>query len=222
MTDKAFQFDEDDYQRLHSRLFDVHCGPPYPGYRPNVVEYPNGDRNAGTYRYAHIALKYLPGWGDASDRTLFMWALCEAHYRAEYVYDALGGPPEFRPDIRYGALRVLEYEPGAYSPVHTDASLFTLHLYRNQFDAFVRDHSGVAPVSERALAINPGLHMGRLGEICGLGKAVPHWTEPTTGRQLAIVYFAIPDWAAKLPGGETVGPWIDRTIAAMRAVKERV
>lgn len=200
-------------------------------YRRGVVEYPNGDRNAGTYRYAHVALKYLPGWGDADARDELVGYLVAAHHQAEPVYDALGGPQQYRPDIRYGALRVLEYEPGAYSPVYTDASLFTLHLYRNVQEPFKRDWQGIAPPSERALAINPGLHLGRLGEIVGLGKATPHWTEPTTERQHAIVYFAIPDHAAQLPkqhgghdhikwtidAGETVGAWIDRTIAAMRS-----
>lgn len=220
-------FDQIDYSHLHELCFSD--AKPYPGYRRGVVEYPNGDRNAGTYRYAHVALKYLPSWGSAYERNTLMGYLVEAHRQAEAVADALDCPDAYRPDLRYGALRVLEYEPGAFSPMHTDASLFTLHLYRNSFDAFRKDPA--TPVqSERALAINPGLHIGRLGEIVGLGQATPHWTVPTTERQLAIVYFAIPDWAAALPGSaaanvpnpprrETVGAWIDRTVAAMRAPK---
>ncbi len=211
-------FTEDDYQRMHRAVFSDCPDCPYPGYRRGTIEYPNGDANAGTYRYAHVALKYLPGYGQAWHRNMLTRYLLEAHALAEQVHDALDGPAEFRPDLRYGALRVLEYDPGAYSPLHTDASLFTLHLYRNSFDAFRRDPA-VPVLSERALAINPGLHIGRLGNVVGLGAATPHWTVPSEERQLAIVYFAIPDWAARLPDGETVGAWIDRTISAMRSAK---
>lgn len=210
------RFTDEEYHTLHR----LTLAQPYPGHKPGNIEYPNGDGRPGTYRYAHIAPKYLPGWGSAGDRAALLWALTAAHVVAEQVYDALGGPQEFRPDIRYGALRVLEYEPGAHAPEHKDFDLFTLHLYRDPPDTFHRA-SGVQPPSERALAINPGLHLGELGDAIGLGQAMPHWVTPTSGVQRSIVYFAIPDHDAVLPrppDGQrvTVREWLNDRMTRSR------
>jgi hypothetical protein len=87
-------FTADDYARLHAIVF----RPDYPGYRPEVVEAPNGDataRDTGK-RYAHIATKYLrnPLWMPGTRKhARVMWeALLHAHNRATEVAFALACP----------------------------------------------------------------------------------------------------------------------------------
>ncbi len=215
----AVQFDANDYARLHALVFRGD----YPGYKPTVTEIPNGDGKADAEkRYAHVALKYLPGWGTGPERDLLLSALYWAHLNAESVYDALGGPPEFRPDIRYGALRVLEYPPGAISNEHTDFDLFTLALYRDRPECFQREVEWT-DLPTAALALNQGLHLGELGEAVGLGRATRHSVVSSTGTQHSLVYFAIPDHEARLPAhtegphhGETVREWLNERMARSR------
>jgi hypothetical protein len=205
-------FDGSVYANLHALVF----AGDYPGYKPTVTEIPNGDGKADAdKRYAHVALKYLAGYGDANVRQYLTLKLFEAHVLAERVYDALGGPPEFRPDIRYGALRVLEYPPGAVSNEHTDFDLFTLHLYRDQPDRFMR--SDVPAMPAAALALNPGLHLGELGEAIGLGKATRHSVLASETIQRSIVYFAIPAHETPMPNGAgNVRGWLNERMARSR------
>lgn len=231
-------FTADDYQTLHSIVFatDADGRPRYPGYRPEVVELPNGDGRADREkRYAHVSYKNLyksPSVPLYSGLTPAEWCylldtLRFAHAEALRVARALGAPEAFMPDIRYSALRVLEYPPGATSARHTDFDLFTLLCYRDRPEGLVRhprhdqDEPGLDPDSLDAIA--PGLHIGELGEIVGLGPATPHevvpvyetarvYGMPEGGRpgpllktvpgapapQHSIVYFAIPDHAAVL------------------------
>src|SRR5688572_8116886 len=81
----------------------------YAGYKPNVIEIPNGDgKRDEQKRYAHIASKYLRGDSDSR-----LWqALYRCHERALQVADFLGLPKEWRPNLHASALRVLEYPPG--------------------------------------------------------------------------------------------------------------
>ena len=49
-------FTESDYKLLHSLVFQ----PDYPGYRPTLIEAPNGDDKLDVgKRYAHVSTKYL-------------------------------------------------------------------------------------------------------------------------------------------------------------------
>jgi hypothetical protein len=185
----------------------------YPGYATarGVVEAPNGDGALDTdKRYAHVAMKYLRAWRDANPSGTMNLQYCQlghflerAHARALQVAHDLGVPDAFLPSFEHGALRVLEYPPGARGHMHTDFDLFTLNLYRN--------------------VPNPGLpaglvHMGELGELIGgLGPATPHDIHPMAEVQHSIVYFAIPDHEAVLPGADvTVGEWIKERIARSR------
>lgn len=224
MTDETFNdvFNQIGYAVLHDIVFRGD----YPGYKPTVTEIPNCDGKADAdKRYAHVALKYLPGWGTAIERRVLVAMLEEAHGRAEMVYDALGGPPEFRPDIRYGALRVLEYPPGAISHEHTDFDLFTLALYRDRPECFRRAEEWT-DIPTAALALNRGLHIGDLGEEIGLGKATRHSVVASDQPQHSIVYFAIPDHEARIgeefvrADGFTVRPtvrdWLNERMARSR------
>lgn len=209
------QFDADDYAALHALVFRED----YPHKPP--PEIPNGDGNVDRKSYRHVALKYLPGFGNAAERDLLLSTLYWAHLNAESVYDALGGPPAFRPDIRYGALRVLEYAPGDFSHEHTDFDLFTLALYRDRPDHFHRQGEWT-DLPTPALALNHGLHLGELGEAIGLGKATRHSVSASTSPQRSIVYFAIPDHEAQLPEGNPDGStisvrnWLNERMARSR------
>lgn len=190
----------------------------YSGYKPEVREAPNGDGKIDSAkRYAHIAEKYLGDQGAWVDSYLRLF-LRDAHREALRVAKSLGVPSAFMPDIRYGALRVLEYPVGAGSAEHTDFDLFTILCYRNDAES---DSSGLSfeetlAETVRLSGISHGLHMGEIGEIVGLGRATPHAVDGRDYVQHSIVYFAIPDHAAVLPTGVTVGEWIAERIARSR------
>jgi hypothetical protein len=135
-------FTASDYALLHSMVFQ----PDYPGYKPNVVESPNGDGKLDDLkRYAHVAEKYLaPQQFDTydvkadvcfnqkywTDFTLARY-LSIAHSKSLEVAVSIGIPPQFWPSKKYSALRVLEYGPYSVTNPHTDFDLFTLMCYRN-------------------------------------------------------------------------------------------
>lgn len=193
----------------------------YPGYRPNVVELPNGDGKVDAEkRFAHIATKYLQGDSDAR-----LWqALYRCHARALQVADFLELPKEWRPDINASALRVLEYPPGATSARHTDFDLFTLLAYRDPLEGLEFEHEVFWPYRDGIAAalqqIAPGLHFGELAEFLPEpGEATPHWVEPMNRWQFSAVYFALPSPKTKLPDGREVGEWLQERIARSRAYK---
>lgn len=185
-------------------------------------EMPNGDGKVDTKEYRHIALKYLKGFGNAVERMTLLEALFHAHGEAELAADALNVPKEFRPDIRYGALRILRYPVGGFSHPHLDFDLFTLPLYRSQPDKLVVENQHM-PL--RVTNINPGIHIGELGEAIGIGKACRHEVKPSADReQFSAVYLAIPDWDSGFsqigPDGAeyvvTVKAWLNERMARSR------
>jgi hypothetical protein len=200
------RFTAEDYDRLHPLVF----RDGYPGFKPKVKEIPNSDGKIDTKRYSHVALKYLTPDSDP----LLRWALEHAHAEAEAVARAFGCPVGFWPDIRYGALRVLDYAPGNQSHPHTDFDLFTTMFYRDQPDCFKVLDQTEPPA--RVRKVNPQCHVGRIGEMIGLGVATRHEVIPSETRQRSIVYLAIPDHDAVLPNGETVRDWLNRVMAASR------
>lgn len=220
MSDRCL-FSAADYAALAAIVF----RPDYPGNATarGVVEAPGGDpaaRDTGK-RYAHVATKYVKQWVDSGAvrafdpdvLTLFNY-LQRAHDRALAVAEQLNVPERFWPDFGAGALRVLEYPPGAGSHTHTDFDLFTLLGYRSH-QLLVRQ----SPLQElRTLdAVDPGLHLGEMGDLIDLGRATPHHVMPSVTTQHSIVYFAIPDHAAVLPGGRgTVGEWLKERLARSR------
>jgi len=215
-------FTSEDYRILHKIVFNDN----YPGYRPNVIESPNGDGVKDTQkRYAHVSQKYLDnnrhqsaqGW---IKKTIILERYLEkAHNLALDTAVQLGISPQFWPDIRYSALRVLEYPPGAGSAAHTDFDLFTLNLYRNLPNKLLKTKEIV--VGEGVLPL--GVHAGELLQLLMTKgnfsiHATPHKVIPSelNNYQYSIVYFAIPDHAAVLPSGETVGQWIEERLKRSR------
>ncbi len=200
-------FTATDYATLAALVF----RPEYPGNATSrgVVESPHGNGQLDAQkRYAHVATKYLQ-YGTTFHgphrhlRTLSNYNL-DAYCRAGQLSHALGVPSHMWPSLRDGALRVLEYPAGFGGHEHTDFDLLTVNCYRN--------------------VPNPGLpdmevHIGELGELLGLGPATPHRVDPLPVVQQSIVYFAIPDHAAVLPSGQTVGEWISERKERSRYVK---
>jgi hypothetical protein len=192
----------------HEKLCTLFCRD-YAGYKPNVLEAPNGDGKVDTTkRYLHVALKYdPPGWAREY--------LARAHFEACRIAEAIGVPDAFYPKVENGTLRVLEYPPGAGSAEHTDFDLFTVHCYRSTPEDFqtlgVRDG--------RATDIDPDVHFGDIGEAVGLGKATRPWVPGRPYRQEAIVYFAMPANDAPMPNGMRAIDWIADRYARSRVYR---
>lgn len=204
-------FTTDDYTRLHALVFRGD----FPGYRPEVVEAPNGDataRDTGK-RYAHIATKYLDQYKDGWNRSVLLEALWRAHNRATNVAEALGVPEAFMPSFEAGALRVLEYPPGMGSAAHTDVGLLTLNLYRDQPEC-LRTYD--PELKSWMVSGVPEYHLGRLARETGVGPAAPHDVIGSATAQHSLVYFAVPDHEAILPSGQRLGTWLDAEMAKMR------
>lgn len=196
-------FTEADYRLVHELVF----RPDYPGYRPHVVEDPNRNgRVDAQKRFAHVACKYEHP--DPGAQLYLHSLLMQAHRRALMAARDLGIPEAWLPRFELGALRVLEYPAGAGSEEHTDFDMFTIPCYRNTFAPLKLDYGE-----------HPGIVMGELGELIGLGKATPHSVEPRDFVQHSIVYFAIPDTSLRLPDGRTVNEWLVEQLARARVYK---
>ncbi len=214
-------FTAEDYGILSELVFEDK----YPGYRKTVIESPNGDNNWDTEkRFAHVAVKYLDEYNPYKVLVLDKY-LVLANNRAIEIAIELGVPKAFWPDIRYGALRVLEYPPGSLSHPHTDFDLFTLMCYRNVSEQFEYTIDGKPMKDEqlctellRAGRLNKQIHFGEIMElIMPRNKATEHRVvECDEITQYSIVYFSIPDHDAVLPNGTTVGAWIDERIGRSR------
>jgi hypothetical protein len=83
----------------------------------------------------------------------------------------------------------------------------------------------VGALPDAALVLNRGLHLGELGEAIGLGRATRHSVLPSAYPQHSIVYFAIPDHEARVPGTYsaenpdvemTVREWLNERMARSR------
>jgi len=203
-------FDDRDHMLLSS-LF----SPRYAGYKPDVLEAPNGDGKIdATKRYLHVALKYNPpDWARAY--------LARAHFEACRIAEAVGVPEPYYPKVENGTLRVLEYPAGSGSAEHTDFDLFTVHCYRSTPDDFVKLERSAFPDWPRVSAerIDPDMHFGDIGEAVGLGPATRHYVPERDYAQQAIVYFAMPANNAIMPTGETAIKWIADRYARSRVYK---
>ncbi len=212
-------FNASDYATIHSLVF----RDDYPGYKPNVVESPNGDGKLDSLkRYAHVADKYLSHKKTGSlsdyckslsdgrgayndDMDLLSKYLDRAHNLSLEVAISIGVPRAFWPVRKYGALRVLEYGADAVTNPHTDFDLFTLMCYRNLPEYFrycdgpwmdMERLERQQKVISRAMELNSQIHFGEiLEEICPEHfVAHPHEVIASGGpSQYSIVYFAVPD-----------------------------
>ncbi len=108
--------------------------------------------------------------------------------------------------------------PGAGTAEHTDPNLFTIVLWRSHPADLERGtdgrntwYVGKGPGFKQASdaeTLSPGLHIGAIGELVGLGPATPHRVPARPYAQKSLVYFSVPDHAALLPDGRTVGAFL--------------
>jgi hypothetical protein len=202
----------------------------YGGYKPTVREAPNSDGTVDVgKRYLHVNIKYNPP----------DWAvpfLARAHFEACKIAEALHVPDAFYPRVENGTLRVLDYPVGAGTVEHTDFDLFTVNLWRNT-PSDVEQKSPDHPdwrTSEQWTTGAPAYHMGRIGELVGLGPATPHRVPGRPYMQKALIYFAMPAMNATFPrrlyenvdafqkgefsawSGRTVREWLDDVYSKSR------
>lgn len=105
---------------------------------------------------------------------------------------------------RFGVCPALA--PGAGTAEHTDFDLFTIVCWRETPEDLERHGPALPPGSSalqgrliRAEGISPGLHIGEIGELVGLGPATPHRVPARPYVQRSIVAFAMPRLDAWLP-----------------------
>lgn len=190
-----------DYSDLHALVFQED----YPGYKPYIVESPNGDGKFDVQkRYAHVTVTNLQDDTNPSRVAILERYFLEGFQEAVEAARALGLEPRFMPDARRCAMRVLEYPPGAVSEPHTDFDLFTVQLYRNQVHSLVPN--------DRTLQI------GELYEIIthGARRATRHSVMADGRPQLSIVFFAMPPFDEMLPNGQLVSDWVAERISRSR------
>jgi hypothetical protein len=214
-------FTASDYKTISDIVFAD--GDPYPGYRKNIIESPNGDGNWDEKkRYAHVANKYLDKFSNPFRRGTLNDFLQVAHNKALEIAIELGVPRVFWPDLQDSTLRILEYAPGAITHPHVDFDLFTLMCYRNiraDFKYVTMGRDIMSLGLARANTLNEQIHFGEILElVIPEYKATPHEViaDPLDRSQYSIVYFSIPHHDAVLPNGTTVGAWIDERIGRSR------
>ena len=183
------------------RLFDFAFGPTNPGYRPQVVESPDGN---GVWderkRYAHVAPKY--GLGPMFG--LYDRAFDLSRTVCEYlcVPRALWPGPD-------STMRVLDYPPGATTAAHADWDLLTLSLYRDTPEPFKYLSGEHEPTLSDARKVWPGIHFGYImREALGI-EPTRHEVVASDKRTRSVVFFVVPSHVAALPSGLTVGEWIE-------------
>lgn len=194
------RFTEEEYQHIYDLTFNAEG---YAGYRPTVQEAPNGDGNWDEEKkYAHVATKYSP----CADLMLYYGRAFE---EACEVCRKLEFPSHLWPSWSNSCMRILDYPPGASSAEHTDFDLFTIQLFRDQPDGFIR--SGTVDQADES--ISTGIHFGEMAEVAGLRKAMPHYVKGLDVRQRSIVFFVIPPPDSALV---TVGAWLDERYSRSR------
>lgn len=199
------------YEKLYSIVFQDD----YPGYRPNVIEAPNGNNVWDTEKkYAHVARKYLDQIPDSSDKKYLLDILLMALGEAQKIATALKLPPQFWPTYEDSTIRVLFYPPGAVTNPHYDFDLFTTMLYRDQKPCF--KYIGEEP-DLPIQALSNQIHYGEIIELVDPKfKATYHEVKPSETPQKSIVFFAMPPLDAVLPNGQIVKDWLAERMSRSR------
>ena len=204
---------KDEYNKLAAFAFSEGN----PGYKPEVVESPNGD---GVWdekkKYAHIAPKYFsvtPSDLHGLDNAKAMYN--KAHDVADSVCKHLGLPEKYwgGPD---STLRVLHYPPGATTAPHTDFNLFTICMYRDDINAFKYLEGENEIILAKGRRLSPGLHIGEIMTEINGAQATKHEVLGTDNTQCSAVFFVVPAHDAILPSGKTVGEWMANRIKRSR------
>jgi len=188
-----------------------------PGYKPSVVEAPNGDNVWDeNKRYAHLAPKYFEETNVDHHEIKELYEI--ARQTAEWVCKMIEIPQEFFPG-RDSTLRVLHYPPGATTAPHTDFDLFTICMYRDDNNAFKYLDGEEDALLTRARKFSPGIHFGELMTEINNAMATNHEVVGTERTQKSAVFFVVPEHSAVLPSGLTVGEWMAERKNRSRKVK---
>ena len=191
---------------MNEQLIEYAFSDANPGWRPEIQESPNGDGVWDTNkRFAHVAPKYFNDETPKFVHTEYAFQ----RYLALHACRLLEIPKEFHPGPDC-TLRVLDYPPGATSPPHTDFTMFTLRVWRDDVDAF-RYLGDVDPNLASIRKRFPGIHFGELiAEIDPKRfTATEHEVVATEHPQSSCVFFVMPNLSAILPSGLSVGDWLD-------------
>lgn len=212
-------FNPNDYNLIHEIVFSQKN--PFPGYRPTIIESPNGDSYWDTEkRYAHVAKKYFTSDYVKDNFESFKVLnsyLEEAHKKSLQVAEYLGIPEEYHPDIEYGALRILEYPPGSVTHPHKDFDLFTLMCYRDIPETFKYLDENKTNSASKYQDVSQYIHFGEILELLAPEyPATMHEVVADSKPQHSIVYFTIPNHSTLLPTGETVKEWLDERLSRSR------
>jgi hypothetical protein len=123
--------------------------------------------------------------------------------------------------------------PGAGTVEHTDPDIFSIVLWRSHPEDLehVNEPQPAFNTCYARERLSPGLHIGEIGELVGLGPATPHRVPARPYVQKSLIYFAMPDHAAVLPAERcrthwpfrcacipdvTVGEWLRERMARSR------
>lgn len=178
-----------------------------PGYKPNVIEAPNGDGRWDTEKkYAHVAPKYFKDIKEDISSIVNLYD--KAVTISNGICEKLNIPEKYWAGSD-STLRVLHYPPGATTTSHTDFDLFTISMYRNSPELFKYLSGEDDPLLKKARAISPGLHFGELMSEINESKATEHEVMGSTDWQYSAVFFVVPHYNSILPSGISVGEWID-------------
>jgi len=206
------KFTEKDWRHVADMTFTE----AYPGYKPGVIESPNGDGVWDTSKeYTHIAAKYLNSeWGEENplDATYLMDLLFDWVQTGKNVALRLGLPIQYWPTISDSTIRLLAYPPGAGTALHTDFDLFTLPMYRNIITTYEATFVEEKDMPWENIDQFNRLHIGEL-----MAEINPHAyvatqhlvkADPRDRHQYSAVFFAMPSLEAVLPSGLTVSEWL--------------
>ncbi len=195
------------------------------------VNVPNVDAGPAAKRFLHVALKYSPpAWAEAYLARAH-WEACkvaealgvpDAYYpRAEngtlraLEYPSAGHQLANGLQCRHCNQCVPlddvcpTLAPGAGTAEHKDFDLFTIVLWRSHpadLERLAIPYDRPQCVTDNPAVldrISPGLHIGELGELVGLGAATPHRVPARPYAQRSLIYFASPAGAAPLPAPVT-------------------
>lgn len=200
-----------DYEALYNIVF----RDGYPGYRPNIVESPDGNGIWDTEKkFAHIARKYLDKMPESANKAFLQNILRMALIEAQEIAKAIGIPDQYLPHEQDSTIRVLYYPPMAGTAPHRDFDLFTTILFRDKPHCF--NYLQDAP-STSIQCLSEQIHFGELAELINPEfKATYHEVIPWIQSQRSIVFFAMPNWDAILPTGQMVGEWMEERISRSR------
>ena len=187
-----------------TKLREIMFAEDWPGYKPEVREIPDGQGEVDQHkRYSHISLHDLDKYD--GEHKAFLTRLYNQAYKhaVQYYEQRMGLGDQAIPAIEECCLRLSEYPPGVGGEAHTDFDLFTMNLWRSHRDLLI---------PRRPVHYGELLELLTYDEVAHRHRIEPHETDT----QVAVLFFVLPARDTKLPGGRTMGEWLDERLARSR------